>query len=117
MTVPPALLFPEGRLVWLRDAWVARRFTPLTDRDCTDELLRVLAYPKFALDRSDIAALLGSYLPYAETVEPTSTKSWTKRCTDPQDRKFLALADTAAVDRVGVDGGSEPFPFDRIGVI
>jgi len=64
-----ALLFQNGHLAWLRRSWQSRRISPLLCRTTTDELLRVLAYPKFRLDRNEITALLGDLLPYAETVD------------------------------------------------
>jgi hypothetical protein len=33
-----------------------------------EELIRVLAYPKFVLDKSEINALLADYLPFTEPV-------------------------------------------------
>ena len=59
-----ALLFQNGHLAWLRRSWQSRRISPLFCRATTDGLLRVLAYPKFRLDRNDITALLGDLLPY-----------------------------------------------------
>jgi putative PIN family toxin of toxin-antitoxin system len=87
-----AVLFERGRLTWIRDAWMAERITPLIDRPCLDELLRVLAYPKFRLDEGDVTAILGSYLPWTETVEEGGPVCRLPRCSDPDDRKFLELA-------------------------
>ena len=56
--VVSALIFRRGRLVRMRDLWSTVRIRPLTDRTCTEELLRVLAYPKFRLEPGDITLLL-----------------------------------------------------------
>ena len=67
--VVSAIVFKKGRLTWLRDAWQNGTVTPLIDKEYADELLRVLAYPKFQLSQDEIEILLSSYLPYAEPVE------------------------------------------------
>ncbi|MEJ2218670.1 MAG: putative toxin-antitoxin system toxin component, PIN family [Gemmatimonadota bacterium] len=88
--VVSALLFSGGRLAWMREAW-RRRFTPLTSRATADELIRVLGYPKFGLEPAEIMALLGDYLPFAETVDvPGDVASVV--APDPDDQKFLDLA-------------------------
>ena len=48
-TVLSALLFVNGRLVPLRTAWQSSEVTPLLCAQTVEELLRVLAYPKFKL--------------------------------------------------------------------
>lgn len=66
---------------------------PSIDKPCADELLRVLAYPKFRLTASEIEVLLGHYLPFTQTVEKTKAKRANlPLCTDPHDQKFLQLA-------------------------
>lgn len=92
-TVVSASLFPSGRLSWIRDCWQSGRILPLASTATVEELVRVLAYPKFRLDEGEIAVLLAAYLPHAEVV-PLSSR-WPKglrRCADPDDDKFLALA-------------------------
>ena len=46
-----ALLFSKGQLSWLRHAWQNGRCIPLVSRATIEELLRVLAYPKFKLNQ------------------------------------------------------------------
>lgn len=88
-----ALLFRGGQLAWIRDAWQAARFVMLVDHDCADELVRVLGYPKFALDRDQIEALLGEFLPYAELAPVERARvTGLPRCRDRHDQKFLVLA-------------------------
>jgi predicted nucleic acid-binding protein len=48
-TVLSALLFPEGRLAWLRDAWTCGSVLPVVCIATVRELIRALAYPKFEL--------------------------------------------------------------------
>lgn len=56
-----------------------------------NEILRVLAYPKFQLTSDDIAALLADYLPFAELVE-IEERIAVPEPPDPDDRIFLELA-------------------------
>jgi len=94
-----ALLFPKGRLVWLREAWTGEQVTPLVDNPCVDELLRVLAYPKFDLTPGDIETLLGEFLPFAEPVRGRRAGRL-PQCRDAHDQKFLTLADAGSADVV-----------------
>ena len=97
-TVVSALLFAAGRLAWLRSAWREGAVIPLADRHTADELIRVLAYPKFRLSSADREELLGDYLPFAEVVPSGPRKPETPACRDPHDRVFLELAVTAGAD-------------------
>ena len=63
-----ALLFPAGRVTWLRDAWRAETVLPLASRATIAELIRVLSYAKFRLTDREREDLLGDYLPYCESV-------------------------------------------------
>ena len=57
------------------------------------------SYPKFELAREEIEALLAAYLPYAEVVRMVAERRSTlPRCADPDDQKFLELADDAGAD-------------------
>ena len=94
-TLISALLFPQGRLVWLRDAWHAQHIIPLVSRDTTRELIRVLNYPKFKLKRAEQEVLLGDFLPWAETVTPLPIPKNLPSLHDPDDVMFLTLAITA----------------------
>lgn len=94
-----ALLFPAGRTAWLRDAWRTRELTPLVNRDTTTELLRVLAYPRFALTPGEREDLLAEYLPFAESVRASAAPP-VPECRDPFDRVFLELAVAGQADSV-----------------
>ena len=87
-----ALLFHAGALSWLRGAWRAGRIRPLAGQQTTTELIRVLAYPKFALSDGERQELLDDYLPFCETVAVPEPPPAVPACRDPFDRPFLELA-------------------------
>ncbi|MGL1834096.1 putative toxin-antitoxin system toxin component, PIN family [Rhodocyclaceae bacterium SMB388] len=93
-----ALIFSRGRFAWLREAWQAGRFTALASHATVSELLRVLAYPKFALTRDEQQTLLAEFLPYVETVKIESAPDGLPRIRDADDIIFLALAAAANAD-------------------
>ena len=85
-----ALLF-GGRLEPIRRGWRTGRFRPVLSKEIADELVRVLAYPKFRLTREEISALLKTeLLPYVEVVDvQEDDRAW---CRDPADDKFIRCA-------------------------
>jgi putative PIN family toxin of toxin-antitoxin system len=87
-TVVSALLFEHGRLSWLREHWRRDDVAVLVSRPTVEELIRVLAYPKFALDRSEIDALLADYLPFTEPVV-VAPQARAPKCRDKDDRMFV----------------------------
>jgi putative PIN family toxin of toxin-antitoxin system len=93
-----ALLFSMGRLVWIRRAWQCQQLKPLVCRDTVDELLRVLAYPKFKLSTEEQKDLLGDYLPYVEVVTLPTPWPELPRCRDKKDQVFLVLAQVSKAD-------------------
>ena len=86
-----ALLFPSGRLTWLRDAWRTGTIVPLASRETTTELIRVFCYPKFGLAPREREDLLADYLPHCESVIVSNAPP-VPDCRDPFDRPFLELA-------------------------
>jgi putative PIN family toxin of toxin-antitoxin system len=100
-----ALLFQNDHLAWLRRSWQSRQIAPLLRRATTDELIRVLAYPKFRLDRNDITALLGDLLPYAETVDQPIPTPEAPRCRDPDDQVFGDLLVATGADALVTGDG------------
>ena len=100
-----ALLFPAGRVTWLRDAWRAETVLPLASRATVAELIRVLSYPKFRLTVREREDLLGDYLPYCESVVVSDPPVVTE-CRDPFDRPFLELALVGRADAL-VSGDSD----------
>jgi putative PIN family toxin of toxin-antitoxin system len=93
-----ALVFREGRLAWLREAWAAGRVVPLVSAETVAELVRVLAYPKLKLSEEDTKDLLAHYMEHAEAVREAGASIRVPECRDPDDRKFLQLAYAAKAD-------------------
>ena len=96
--VVSALLFAQGRLAPIRLAWQANAFAPLVSADTTEELIRVLSYPKFKLSSEDREELLADYLPYCTTVTMRDKAPNIPSCRDPWDLPFLQLAAHARAD-------------------
>jgi putative PIN family toxin of toxin-antitoxin system len=90
--VVSSLLFAHGKLAPIRFAWQADAFAPLASAATTEELLRVLSYPKFKLSTEDRNELLGDYLPYCTTVRIPAKAPKVPSCRDPWDVPFLQLA-------------------------
>jgi putative PIN family toxin of toxin-antitoxin system len=88
-----ATLFSRGRLTWLRELWQENRVLPLCSRATLEELIRVLAYPRFRLTKDDVEALLSSYVPHSELVDVGKLPlRRIPRCPDSADQMFLTLA-------------------------
>ena len=85
-----ALLF-GGRVSALQAAWQGGRVRLVLCRETVDELLRVLAYPKFRLSAREISFLIESeVLPFADVVDISGRKE--AYCRDPEDDKFIHCA-------------------------
>ncbi len=93
-----ALVFREGRLAWLREAWAAGRIVPLVSAETVAELVRVLAYPKLKLSEEETKNALAHYMEHAEAVREAGASVRVPECRDPDDRKFLQLAYAAKAD-------------------
>lgn len=93
-----ALVFSAGTLVALRRGWQTQRFTPLVSTATANELIRVLAYPKFRLDTEARENLLADYLPFCESVQLPNPPPSTPPCRDPCDVPFLELALAGGAD-------------------
>lgn len=87
-----ALVFRGGIAARARIAWQAGAFTPLVSTATAQELMRVLAYPKFRLTQADRNELLADYLPYTATVRIPEPPPNVPECRDPFDMMFLHLA-------------------------
>ena len=87
-----ALVFGGGAAGGLRKAWQAGAFTPIVSTATAQELVRVLAYPKFRLSAADREELLADYLPYTTTVRIPEPPPIVPECRDPFDVIFLELA-------------------------
>jgi uncharacterized protein len=112
--VVSALVFGKGVTARLRMAWQAGRCLPLTSRTTVQELMRVLAYPKFKLDVQEQQELLGDYLPYTETVRIAPSPPAVPECRDPFDVQFLHLAVAGKAD-VLITGDADLLPLARVG--
>lgn len=87
-----ALLFRSETADRLRHAWQAGVFQPLASAATVQELLRVLAYPKFRLSAGDQQELLADYLPWTAGVRIPNPPPAVPACRDPMDAPFLELA-------------------------
>jgi putative PIN family toxin of toxin-antitoxin system len=103
-----ALLFSDGRLAWIREAWQAGRIRPVVCRQTISELLRTLAYPKFRLTKTEQEELLADFLPYAETVVLEKTFSRLPKCRDKDDQMFVTLASVSGVGAL-ISGDTDLF--------
>ena len=95
-----ALVFAQGRLVPLRQAWQQGRCQPLVSTATTAELMRALSYPKFKLSAAEQEELLADYLPYCTTVRIPARPPETPPCRDPFDIPFLQLALVGKADHL-----------------
>lgn len=87
-----ALLFGGGATAHVRAGWMAGRFVPLASAATAQELVRVLAYPKFRLTAGEQQDLLADYLPWVEVVRIPDPPPKVPTCRDPFDLPFLHLA-------------------------
>lgn len=87
-----ALMFPSGRVAWLRQAWQCQSVLPLVSRATTAELIAALAYPKFRLAATEQHDLLADYLPGCDAVMLPDPPPRLPVCRDPADTPFLELA-------------------------
>ncbi len=93
-----ALVFAQGRLAPLRQAWQQSLYHPLVSGTTIAELIRVLNYPKFKLAQDEQRELLADYLPYCTTVSIPAHPPKTPPCRDPYDVPFLELAVVGKAD-------------------
>ena len=87
-----ALVFGVGAAGQVRRAWQQGVLLPLASTVTVQELVRVLAYPKFRLSQADQEELLADYLPYTETVRIPQPPPTVPACCDVLDEPFLHLA-------------------------
>lgn len=87
-----ALVFGGGVGGQARAGWQRGAFVPLVSTATAQELVRVLAYPKFHLSAMQQQELLADYLPYTQTVRMPTLVPHVPACRDPQDMPFMQLA-------------------------
>ncbi len=93
-----ALVFAQGRLTRLRQAWQADCMQALVSRETAAELIRTLGYPKFRLTPGQQRELLADYLPYCITVCIPDPAPEVPACRDTFDLPFLRLAVAGRAD-------------------
>ena len=87
-----ALVFGGGLAGRLRLAWQRGVFQPLASTATMQELVRVLAYPKFRLSAQEQVELLADYLPHVQTVRIPAPPPQVPECRDVLDQAFMHLA-------------------------
>ena len=87
-----ALVFRGGAAGLLRQAWQRGVIVPLVSAFTVQELVRVLAYPKFRLSKAEQEELQADFLPYAQTVRMTQPPPVVPECRDAMDLPFMQLA-------------------------
>lgn len=87
-----ALVFGGGAAGRVRRAWQQGVLLPLASSVTVQELVRVLAYPKFRLSQPDLDELLADYLPYTETVRIPQPPPKVPACRDVLDEPFMHLS-------------------------
>jgi putative PIN family toxin of toxin-antitoxin system len=87
-----ALVFGGGAAGQVRRAWQQGVLLPLASAVTVQELVRVLAYPKFRLSQPDQDELLADYLPYAQAVRIPQPPPQVPPCRDVLDEPFMHLA-------------------------
>ena len=91
------LVWSRGTLDLLVTDWQSGVILPLVSRETTNELERVLSYPRLGLIEGRQQILLAAYLPWCEviSVPPTISVPYPR---DPTDRPFLELAKAGNAD-------------------
>ena len=87
-----ALVFGGGLAGRVRLAWQQGVLLPLASTATVQELVRVLAYPKFRLSQLEQEELLADYLPHTETVRIPKPPPTVPACRDAMDEPFMHLA-------------------------
>ena len=103
--VVSALVFGKGTTARLRAAWQRGDCLPLASTVTAQELIRVLAYPKFRLDAAAQRELLADYLPYALVVRIPEPPPVVPACRDAFDLPFLHLAAAGLADALVTGDG------------
>lgn len=93
-----ALVFRGGSAARLRQAWQGGHCLPLVSTATVQELIRVLAYPKFRLSTDEQRELLADYLPWAASVRIPQPTPAIPACRDPFDAPLLQLAIAGTAD-------------------
>jgi putative PIN family toxin of toxin-antitoxin system len=87
-----ALVFGGAAAGRVRQAWQQGVLLPLASTATVQELVRVLACPKFRLSSDEQKELLADYLPHTETVRIPQPPPQVPTCRDVFDAPFMHLA-------------------------
>ena len=87
-----ALVFGGGSAARIRLGWQQGGYVPLASAATVQELISVLAYPRFRLSKAEQDELLADYLPHTRAVRIPQPPPAVPACRDPQDVPFLHLA-------------------------
>jgi uncharacterized protein len=95
-----ALVFTGGVMGRFRTLWTSEAILPCTSKEAVEELIRVLANPKFKLSSPEQRSLLADYLPFAQItdVAANTQQASLPMCRDPLDQMFLVLAQASGAD-------------------
>jgi putative PIN family toxin of toxin-antitoxin system len=93
-----ALVFGGDKPGQMRRALQAGLIVPLASTATVQELVRVLAYPKFRLTLGEQQELLGDFVPFVEAVQIPTPPPDVPACRDPMDTPFMHLAVAARAD-------------------
>lgn len=111
-----ALVFGGGATGLVRRAWQSGLLRPMVSTATVQELMRVLAYPKFKLSAEEQRELLADYLPFAEVVTIPEPPPRVPDCRDPHDLPFLHLATAGKADML-VSGDADLLSLTSSGVV
>lgn len=86
------LLFEDPAVAPLRSALATGRVVAVSRADCTEELRRVLNYPKLKLDRTRQDCLFDRFNALVRSFDGPAIATRLPQCADRDDQKFLELA-------------------------
>ena len=93
-----SLVFQSAGAKRVRTLWLEGQLIPVVSKETTEELIRVLAYPKFKLSALEQNILRDEYLLYAELCLDIRSFQSIYPCRDPWDQKFIDLALSSQVE-------------------
>lgn len=92
-------VFADPRLQGLRERWDRDELTAIADDETLAEFERVLRYPELRLDEAAAAEAGRRYRGRCVVIPPgAALECVLPRCRDPDDQKFLQLAQRAGAD-------------------
>ena len=104
------LLYQDSALASLPEAWAGRSIVPLSDQSVIDELSRILielGARKFQLQPAQVREIVTRYVSVAEPVPAIpATQGALPKCKDPDDQKFLELAQRGKADMLVTHDGA-----------